>query len=97
MALRQLHTAEIMFIDNGITDGSAFPPSADAVHDAISASTVTDAHIAEVAQSAVTVPTESQIKAYVYEKIIMSANDKTYEVTIDAEGALKVTEQEAEA
>ena len=81
MALRQLHTAETMFIDNGITDGSACPPSADAVHDAIGAS----------------VPTESQIKAYVYDKIIMSANEKTYEVTIDAEGALKVTEQEAEA
>ena len=83
MALRQLHTAETMFIDNGITDGSVFPPSADAVHDAISASAVTDAHITEVAEG------------IVYEKILMSANDTTYEVTIDAEGALKVTEQEA--
>lgn len=41
MALRQLHTAETMFIDNGITDGSTFPPSADAVHDAIEASSYT--------------------------------------------------------
>ena len=37
MALRQLRTAEVMFIDDGLTDGSSFPPSADAVHDGVSA------------------------------------------------------------
>lgn len=35
MGLRQLHTAETMFIDDGITDGSNFPPSSNAVHDAL--------------------------------------------------------------
>ena len=35
MALRQLRTAETMFIDDGLTDGSSFPPSADAVHDGV--------------------------------------------------------------
>lgn len=39
-----------------------------------------------------TVPTEAQIKAYVYDKILMAANDKTYEVTIDSNGALAVAE-----
>lgn len=32
------------------------------------------------------------VKDTVFEKILMSANDTTYEVTIDEEGALKVTE-----
>ncbi len=31
---------------------------------------------------------------HVFEKILMSANDKTYEVTIDADGALAVAEVE---
>jgi len=71
MALRQLRTAETMFIDDGLTDGSNFPPSADAVHDGVA----------------------SLAQATVFEKILMSANSKVYEVTIDANGALKVTEQ----
>lgn len=75
MALRQLFTAETMFIDDGLTDGSSFPPSADAVHDGVGA----------------------LAKATVFDKILMSANDKTYEVTIDEDGALAVTEQTEEA
>ena len=75
MALRQLHTAETMFIDYGLTDGSSFPPSADAVHDGVA----------------------SLAKATVFDKILMAANDKVYEVTIDAEGKLDVAEQQAEA
>ena len=35
---------------------------------------------------------EGDIKAYVYDTIYMSANDKTYAVTIDAQGALAVAE-----
>ena len=75
MALRQLFTAETMFIDDGLTDGSSFPPSADAVHDGV----------ADLA------------KATVFDKILMAANDKVYEVTIDAEGKLDVAEQQAES
>ena len=75
MALRQMHTAETMFIDDGLTDGSSFPPSADAVHDGVGA----------------------LAKATVFDKILMAANDKVYEVTIDAEGKLDVAEQQAEA
>lgn len=75
MALRQLRTAEVMFIDDGLTDGSNFPPSADAVHDGVGA----------------------LAKATVFDKILMAANDKVYEVTIDDKGALAVAEQEAEA
>lgn len=75
MALRQMHTAETMFIDDGLTDGSSFPPSADAVHDGVA----------------------TLAKATVFDKILMSANDKVYEVTIDAEGKLAVAEQQAEA
>lgn len=75
MALRQLHTAETMFIDDGLTDGSNFPPSADAVHDGVGA----------------------LAKATVFDKILIAANDKVYEVTIDAEGKLDVAEQQAEA
>lgn len=75
MALRQLHTAETMFIDDGLTDGSSFPPSADAVHDGVA----------------------SLAKATVFDKILMAANDKVYEITIDAEGKLDVAEQQAEA
>ena len=75
MALRQLHTAETMFIDDGLTDGSNFPPSADAVHDGVA----------------------SLAKATVFDKILMAANDKVYEITIDAEGKLDVAEQQAEA
>lgn len=75
MALRQLHTAETMFIDDGLTDGSSFPPSADAVHDGVA----------------------GLAKATVFDKILMAANEKVYEVTIDAEGKLDVAEQQAEA
>lgn len=75
MALRQMHTAETMFIDDGLTDGSSFPPSADAVHDGVA----------------------SLAKATVFDKILMAANDKVYEITIDAEGKLDVAEQQAEA
>ena len=75
MALRQMLTAETMFIDDGLTDGSNFPPSANAVHDGV----------ADLA------------KATVYDKILMAANDKVYEVTIDAEGKLAVEEQASEA
>lgn len=75
MALRQLHTAETMFIDDGLTDGSSFPPSADAVHDGVA----------------------GLAKATVFDKILMAANDKVYEVTIDAEGKLDVAEQQAES
>ena len=75
MALRQLHTAETMFIDDGLTDGSSFPPSADAVHDGVA----------------------GLAKATVFDKILIAANEKVYEVTIDAEGKLDVAEQEAEA
>lgn len=35
MALKQMRTAETMFIDDGLTDDSAFPPSANAVHDGV--------------------------------------------------------------
>lgn len=35
MALRQMHTAETMFIDDGLTDGANFPPSSNAVYDAL--------------------------------------------------------------
>ena len=35
MGLRQLHTAETMFIDDGLTDGAVFPPSSNAVYDAL--------------------------------------------------------------
>lgn len=75
MALRQMHTAETMFIDDGLTDGSSFPPSADAVHDGVA----------------------GLAKATVFDKILMAANDKVYEVTIDAEGKLDVAEQQEEA
>lgn len=75
MALRQMHTAETMFIDDGLTDGSNFPPSADAVHDGVA----------------------SLAKATVFDKILMAANDKVYEITIDADGKLDVAEQQAEA
>ena len=75
MALRQLFTAETMFIDDGLTDGSSFPPSADAVHDGVGV----------------------LAKATIFDKILMSANDKVYEVTIDEDGALAVAEQEAES
>ena len=75
MALRQMLTAETMFIDDGLTDGSNFPPSANAVHDGV----------ADLAT------------ATVYDKILMAANDKVYEVTIDAEGKLAVEEQASEA
>ena len=75
MALRQLFTAETMFIDDGLTDGSSFPPSANAVHDGVGA----------------------LAKATVFDKILMAANDKVYEVTIDAEGKLDVAEQTEEA
>lgn len=75
MALRQMFTAETMFIDDGLTDGSNYPPSANAVHDGVGA----------------------LAKATVYDKILMSANEKVYEVTIDAEGKLDVAEQQAEA
>lgn len=70
MALRQLFTAETMFIDDGLTDGSNYPPSADAVHDGVGA----------------------LAKATVFDKILMSANDTTYELTIDAEGKLDISE-----
>lgn len=35
MGLRRLHDAESMFIDDGITDGANFPPSSNAVYDAL--------------------------------------------------------------
>lgn len=35
MALRQMYTAETMFIDDGLTDGAMFPPSSNAVYDAL--------------------------------------------------------------
>ena len=54
------------------------PPTADAVNSAI---------------GGVDVPTEAEIKAYVYTKILMSANDKVYAVTIDSDGALAVAEE----
>lgn len=75
MALRQMFTAETMFIDDGLTDGSNYPPSANAVHDGVG----------------------TLAKATVYDKILMAANDKVYEVTIDAEGKLDVAEQQAES
>ena len=37
------------------------------------------------------------VAAYIYDTIYMSANDKTYAVTIDADGALAVAEVEEEA
>lgn len=75
MALRQMFTAETMFIDDGLTDGSNYPPSANAVHDGVG----------------------TLAKATVYDKILMAANDKVYEVTIDAEGKLDVAEQQEES
>ena len=35
MGLRQMYTAETMFIDDGLTDGAMFPPSSNAVYDAL--------------------------------------------------------------
>lgn len=70
MALRQLKTAETLFVSDTVADGVAYPPTADAVADDFS----------------------NLAQAVVFEKILMAANDKTYEVTIDAEGALAVAE-----
>lgn len=82
MALRQLKTAETLFVSDTVADDVAYPPTTDAVYDAIGGVEIpTDAHIADVA------------KETVYTKILMSANSKTYEVTIDAEGKLAVEEQ----
>ncbi len=61
------------------TKNSIYPPSTEAVYNALGGVSGD-------------IPTEAEIKAYVYDKILMSANDKTYEVTIDAEGALAVAE-----
>ncbi len=77
MALRSLRTAETLYVSDALADDVTAPPTTDAVYDAV---------------NGITVPTESQIKAYVYDKIYMSANEKTYEVTIDAEGKLAVAE-----
>lgn len=71
MALRQLRTAETLYISDTVADDVLVPPTADAVNASIS----------------------TGAKATVFDKILMSANSKTYEVTIDANGALKVTEQ----
>ena len=35
MGLRQMYTAETMCIDDGLTDGAMFPPSSNAVYDAL--------------------------------------------------------------
>ena len=82
MALKQLRTAETVYVSDTIADDITAPPTTDAVYDAIGGVDIpTDAHIADVA------------KATVFTKILMSANEKTYEVTIDAEGKLAVEEQ----
>lgn len=61
------------------TKESQYPPSTEAVYNALGGVSGD-------------IPTETEIKAYVYDKILMSANDKTYEVTIDGDGALAVAE-----
>lgn len=43
------------------------------------------------------IPTPIDPGTHVFEQILMSANDKTYAITIDAEGALAVAEVEEEA
>lgn len=75
-------SGDIPEVETTVTEGSTKVPTSGAVYTAIAA----------VEGEIPTVPTEAEIKAYVYDTIYMSANDKTYAVTIDAEGALSVAE-----
>lgn len=81
-------TAEIPEVESAVTENSTKVPTSGAVYTAIgSARTTIESEI----------PTEATIKAYIYDTIYMSANDKTYAVTIDAQGALAVAEVVEEA
>lgn len=71
MALKQLRTAETVYVSDTIADEITAPPTTEAVFNDFG----------------------DMAKAVVFDKILMSANDKTYEVTIDAEGKLAVEEQ----
>lgn len=84
MATKQKFSNETIFVETTVVENSENPPTSGAVYTALGGVT------AEI-------PTEATIKAYIYDTIYMSANDKTYAVTIDAEGALAVAEVEEEA
>lgn len=84
MATKQKFSNETIFVETTVVADSQNPPTSGAVYTALGGVT------AEI-------PTEATIKAYVYDTIYMSANDKTYAVTIDAEGALAVEEVVEEA
>ena len=74
---------DIPEVETEVTEDSTKVPTSGAVYTAI-----------EGAKALI--PAEADIKAYVYDTIYMSANDKTYAVTIDAQGALAVAEVEEE-
>lgn len=74
---------DIPEVESEVTEDSTKVPTSGAVYTAI-----------EGAKALI--PAEADIKAYVYDTIYMSANDKTYAVTIDAQGALAVAEVEEE-
>ena len=82
MATKQKFSNETLFVETTVVENSVNPPTSGAVYTALGGVT------AEI-------PTEATIKAYIYDTIYMSANDKVYEVTIDDKGALAVAEQEA--
>ena len=84
MATKQKFSNETLFVETTVVADSINPPTSGAVYSALGGVT------AEI-------PTEATIKAYIYDTIYMSANDKVYEVTIDADGALAVAEVEEEA
>ena len=84
MATKQKFSNETIFVETTVVADSINPPTSGAVYTALGGVT------AEI-------PTESTIKAYIYDTIYMSANEKTYAVTIDAEGALAVEEVVEEA
>lgn len=84
MATKQKFSNETIFVETTVVENSENPPTSGAVYTAIGDVT------AEI-------PTEATIKAYIYDTIYMSANDKTYAITIDADGELAVAEVEEEA
>lgn len=74
-------SGDIPEVETEVTEDSTKVPTSGAVYTAI-----------EGAKALI--PAEADIKEYVYDTIYMSANDKTYAVTIDAQGALAVAEVE---
>ena len=78
-------SGDIPEVETEVTEDTTKVPTSGAVYTAIAeAKTAVEGEI----------PTATEIKAYVYDTIYMSANDKTYAVTIDSEGALAVAEVE---